>query len=228
MKQMIDTALAVLFYVPGAAELFTFILILTILTLLRKRASWDLVPRAILLTCTVFIAIGIFSTNGPLYYVMLGLIAVISLLGRKYPLSFEKAVLPVTLFAYFACYLLFTFVDHQVIVPAKWTLGERATAESGQPQEQLVEFHFGDQDNQTFGVYSDELATYLKTLALDKVEITVSALYHWGKLAGTSLDKINGKEFDTSAGYAGCVDNCTDAPYPKTFLGIRTLGARIK
>ncbi len=223
-----QTVLGVLFYVPGAAELFTFLLILTILTLFRRRASWDLVPRSILLTCTVFIAVGVFSTNGPLYYVMLGLIACISLLGRKYPASFEKAVLPVTLFAYFGCYILFTFVDHQVVVPAKWTLGERGAVEAGHPQQQLVEFHFGDQDNQTFGVYSDELAMYLKTLALDKVEITVDALYHWGKLAGTSLYKINGKEFDTSAGYAACSNNCNLTPYPKTFLGIRTLGARIK
>lgn len=217
-----QTILSVLFYVPGAAELFTFVTIFIILALLRKAITWDLVPRSVLLTCAIFIALGVFSSNGPLYYVMIGFIAFVSLMARKSPEKYEKTVLPVTLFVYFACYMLFTSVDHPVIVPATWNIGEKGKIEDGRPPEQLVEFHYGGKGQQTQGIYSDELAAYLKTLALDKVEITIDALYHWGKLAGTSLEKVNGKKFDSQSGFAGCIDDCKDTPYPKIFLGIRS------
>ncbi|CCQ89876.1 membrane hypothetical protein [Nitrospina gracilis 3/211] len=85
-----------------------------------------------------------------------------------------------------------------------------------------VELHLKNAPGYFFYVYSEPLTRHLAHSGKMEVPLEVQLRYHWGLLAGHSLQKVDGREWKTEGQGGFGVQGTSPTPYPfeKTFYGL--------
>lgn len=225
--------LNLLLYIPGAVEFAVFILVFLGLCLGRRRALHEVgqnIALAVFGTGTVMSIVSIllsFTDEFRPHYVFIHLlVTLLGFLGLRTRPKIQWMTLPLGAVVYALGFIFFTFVEAPLTLKATWTLHEKPMPDMGLPTEQRVQFRYGEKKNFVSSVYSDELAKSLKQKNKPEVEITLSTLYHWGVLAGYSLETVDGVAIPGVMGGGGCENECEPSPYPKYFLAPRTQFSR--
>jgi hypothetical protein len=229
-------ALAFLLFSPGGREALVFLLaFLLFLFLNRRRKKTRALPLAVAATGAFFLAFGLLRILGgefEPYYLLtnfLLLLLGLSLLRRRPWL--QAASLPLAVLLYALCLHEFTLVERTAELTAAWKIGApgpsapggEGTSPGGDSVETRVEFHFGPRGNLYESIYSVELAQYLEKKGAPDALLKIDLLYRWGRLSGTSIEAVDGKQFPWYGGEAGCSFDCDRLPFPEFYLGIRGL-----
>jgi hypothetical protein len=223
----LNYALYFILYIPGGLELAFSFFFFFCLFILRRKYSTQLIPRSIFLSfLSLFLGFSLFlhilgNEFRPLLaftYLLLTVALYFAQKTKKKSLHLASPFLVAALYGFF--YWQFTFVEKEITLPAIWEIGERGTKEAGYLDEQLL-VTFKLDGNQSTSTFTDELANYLKQKKDPQAQVTLSLLYHWGRFAGHSLAKIDGREFPSQNGFA--TYGCSAAPCTRYYYGVRGL-----
>jgi hypothetical protein len=90
---------------------------------------------------------------------------------------------------WFVFYGPFVGVDRSMTFPMSWRMGEPGFQGSKQAH---VILEFRDYPGHRIGIFSDDVASYLRRLGSEKVDVTFDVTTDWGKTRGFHEIKIGG------------------------------------
>lgn len=204
-------------YVPGALQLVTVLLVVLILAFRARGFKPKQIPLSLIGVSSLYFILALVDFS-PYLALTYALIAGVGFLTLRKGKPWQILSLPMALAIYVLCLNQMTFVELPFVVDTTVSIGERGKKESGNPEELLVEFRFGENGDHVQAVYSDELATSLSGKTSSQLTLGVS--YHWGRLAATNIEMVDGKPFKSAGGYAGC--SVCKTPYPKYYFGLKS------
>lgn len=204
-------------YVPGALQLVTVLLVVLILAIRARGFKPRHIPLSLIGVSSLYFVLALLDFS-PYLALTYALIAGVGFLTLRKGKLVQYLSLPIAIAIFVLCFNQMTSVEMPFVVDTTVHIGERGKKESGNPEELLVEFKFGENGDQAHAVYSDELANSMKGKA--SAQLTLKVLYHWGRLAGTNIELVDGKSFKSTGGYAGC--SVCKTPYPKYYFGLKS------
>lgn len=218
-----NTILYAIAVIPGLKE----VLLISILFLILKKVNKDLWPKTLTLATfyssiflgILFLFLSLTSHNRflllPFIYFTMAIAAYLCL---RHSLL-QKISFPIALIILVVLNWQLTFVHQSATTKAQWKIGDKTKVENGYDGQTVVEVFYGCRRD---GIVSAELADYLKTKQIPKVELVIRPMYHYGKVAGYNIESIDGRHFNSSNGWSS--NNCTDSDpkmYPDYYFGFR-------
>lgn len=208
----------ILLYVPGALQLVTVLLVILILAFRARGFKPRQIPLSLIGVSSLYFVLALVDF-APYLALTYALIAGVGFLTLRKERPLQYLSLPIALAIFGLGINQMTFVKMPFVVDTTVNIGERGKKESGNPEELLVEFRFGENGDHVQAVYSDELANSLN--GKTSSQLTLGVLYHWGRLAATNIELVDGKPFKSAGGgYAGC--SVCKTPYPKYYFGLKS------
>ena len=208
-------------YVPGAATLAIFFIVLLGLFVYYHSSSWAMLAQAVFICFVLSFGLEIIqAVNGHArpFSILTNLLisGVVYLLWHAEAKWKQICALPAAAALLALATWQFTMVPREVVMRATWVLEQPDPG--AKIKGALTTFELGPKESDS--VYSNEIAAYLAEKKSSTVDVTLDLIYHWGAFEGYSLKLVDGKSFPTSeAGYGsvGCYKICN--PY---YFGTRS------
>jgi hypothetical protein len=116
---------------------------------------------------------------------------------------------------WFVFYGPFVGVEQNMTFPMTWRMGEPGYQASKQAH---VLLQFRDYPDHHVGIFSDDVAHYLRGLGSDVVDVTFEVTTDWGRTRGFREVRIGNLTSWRSEGeYAGCIGSVGQAPRSSPF-----------
>jgi hypothetical protein len=223
---ILQTIFNYLVFVPGLAESLLVLVLFCLLRFWRKLPALRALTFALIFTGLVgflfWVGFNLFLNNRailkPVYYLIVLLVS-LYVWKTRHP-QLERLVLPLMALLFALFHWQFTFVELQLTREATFTIAPQVY--SADPEgSRTVQFDYAGSCS---GMVSQELVDYLSQKKEKTVVLSIGALYHFGTLAGYSIDAIDAVKFPSTRSWSGgsCVSNGASA-YPKFYFGLRSL-----
>jgi hypothetical protein len=234
LMEGLSRMLAVLNTVPFSAELFLFILLTVpgVLLISKDRRSPETITKvtlrmlsvAILLVGIIKVGLQMSFGDGFPFWLLVSntVIAAVVFAFSFFQIPFQVfTALCLAFVLHLFAISLFTHVTLTRSYPAIYKLGAAEMGPGSEYSRNYVELNLRESPGYFFYMYSEPLTRHLAHSGKMEVSLEVQLRYHWGLLAGHTLEQVDGHKWktDDQGGFGVRGTKPTRYPFPKTYYG---------